>query len=133
MSFVARTLILQTAVGITHIVWYAWDNRGPWIHLYLVGPDFFTPTAAGIAFGEVVQWLERSSVSCSSEPDGSWQCLLVADDGTSRYIVWNPIANTTLNISDTWKVSHIHDLGGNVIPINNGQVTLTPEPVLLEP
>ncbi len=132
-SWVARTLILQTAVGIPHIVWYAWDNRGPWVHLFLVGSDFYTPTPAGVAFGEVVRWLRNSSITCSSQLDGSWQCPLATPTGRQTFIVWNPVAATTLNVPPSWKVEHVRDLAGNVNPIAQDQVPLSASPVLLQP
>ncbi len=133
VSFVARTLILQSAVGITHIVWYAWDNRGPWVHLYMVGPDFSTPTPAGIAFGQAVRWLRNSSITCSSQIDGSWQCPLVTATGKQTYIVWNPITPTVLDVPASWHVKHIQDLAGNISPIVADRVLLDAKPVVLQP
>ncbi len=132
-SFLARTFILQSALGVTHIIWYAWDDRGPWVHLYLVKPDMNTPTLAAVAFAQVESWLEGTTVTCTSQPDNSWQCQLDGTDGTVKYIVWNPSNNSTLTSPPSWKLGHIRDLQGTVQPIRGGTVGLDSMPVLLEP
>ncbi len=132
-AFLARTFILQTAVGVTHIVWYAWDDRGPWVHLFLVQPDLATPTLAAIAFKQVQTWLESSMTSCSSQPDNSWQCTLTGTDGKLRYIVWNPSNDQTFSVPANWHVGHVTDLQGNVNRISGGQVGIDAAPRLLTP
>ena len=108
-SFLARTFILQSAAGVTHIIWYAWDDRGPWVHLFLVESDLQTPTLAAVAFGQVEAWLQNVSVTCSSQADSSWQCQLNGNDGSVKYIVWNPSNDTALSIPPTWKVTRTQD------------------------
>jgi hypothetical protein len=133
-AFLARTLILQWASGIRHIVWYAWDDRGPWVHLYVVQPDLQTPTLAGIAFGQVQTWLLGSTVTCAGQPDGSAQCTATAvADATKKYIVWNPSATVTFSVPSAWHVSQVRDLQGNVQTISGREVQISPSPVLLEP
>jgi hypothetical protein len=132
-SFLARTFILQVAAGVTHIGWYAWDDRGAWVNLYLVQADKNTPTPAGIAFGEIQKWLRDSAVSCSSQSDGSWQCELTASDGKTKYMVWNPVASETFSIPAGWQVSQERDLQGDVQAISGNQIQIDSLPVLLEP
>jgi hypothetical protein len=131
-AFVARTLILQSALGVTHIVWYAWDDRGPWVHLFMTESDLRTPTLAATAFAQVEHWLEGSTISCSSQNDGSWQCPLT-QNGQQKFIVWNPTATTGFSIPSGWRVSHVRDLQGNMQPIADGQIEIGSSPVLLEP
>ncbi len=133
-AFVARALVLQTSLGINHILWYAWDDRGPWVNLFLVQPDLTTPTLAGTAFGQVTKWLQNSGVSCVNEPsDQSWQCTLTASGGATTYIVWNPLTAETFSIPSGWNVTRMVDLQGNVQPISGGQVGIGGAPILLEP
>ncbi len=133
-AFVARTLILQTSLGISHVIWYAWDDRGGWVHLFLVGPDFVTPTPAGNAFFQVQGWLQSADVSCSQDQsDFSWQCTLSGTDGTTRYAVWNPLTSETFAVPSSWNVGHWRDVQGNSQAITGGQVDLGASPILLEP
>ncbi len=132
-AFLARTFILQTAVGVTHIVWYAWDDRGPWVHLYLVQPDFVTPTLAAVAFGQVENWLQNEMTKCSSDANNNWQCTLTSAGGSLKYIVWNPANPGSFPIPSGWQVGHVTDLQGNVHRISGGQVQVDASPVLLTP
>ncbi len=130
-SFLARSLILQSSQGISPIIWYAWDDRGPWVHLFLVQSDFQTPTLAATAYAQVTSWLIGSTITCSSETDGSWQCQLSGSAGT-RYVVWNPDNDESFPIPASWNVKKSTDLQGNVQSIG-GQVEITSSPLLLEP
>ncbi len=132
-SFLARSLILQSSQGIAPIIWYAWDDRGPWVHLYLVQPDFQTPTLAAMAYSQVTFWLIGSVISCSSQVDGSWQCPLNGKSGGTRYIVWNPDSTQTFSVPAAWNVTKATDLAGDVQPISGGQVQISPSPILVEP
>jgi len=132
-AFTARTLILQAAEGINVIVWFAWDDRGPWVHLYFVGPDFQTPTPAAIAFNQVQAWLLDSSISCSNTPDGTWQCPVVSSSGQHTYIVWNTLGSASFSIPSGWQVSKVTDLTGNTEPISGGSISISTSPVLAGP
>ena len=131
-SFLARMLILQSAAGLTHIGWYAWDDRGAWVHLYLVEADMHTPTLAGIAFGQVQSWLDGSAVACSNEL-GTWQCELTAAGGKKKYILWNPNSTLAFAVPSAWQVNSVRDLGGAVHGISGAQTQVDSMPVLLEP
>jgi len=132
-AFTARTLILQAAEGINVIVWFAWDDRGPWVHLDFVGPDFQTPTPAAIAFNQVQAWLLDSSISCSNTPDGTWQCPVVSSSGKHTYIVWISQGTATFTIPSSWQVSNITDLTGSTKPISSGSISISTSPVLAGP
>ena len=131
-SFLARMIIVQSAVGYTHIGWYAWDDRNGWVHVYLVEPDMHTPTLAGIAFGEVQTWLQDASISCSSQSD-TWHCEVITRRGTHRHIVWNAVSAQTFIVPAGWNVRRARDLTGTTIAISGGQVQIGSLPVLLEP
>ncbi len=133
-AYLARVFILQTSLGISHIMWYAWDDRGPWVHLYMVQPDLTTPTLAATAFTQVSNWLQSATVSCTNDQtDLSWQCTLNEADGSTKYVVWNPITPETFTIPSSWQVGQVQDLTGNTTAISGGQVTISASPVLLEP
>ncbi len=133
-AYLARTLILHAANGITRTMWYAWDDRGPWVHLYLVEADLETPTLAGIAFAQVTNWLQAASVSCTNDAtDLSWQCTLQTSDGSTKYIVWNYFTPETFAVPPSWQVSRAVDVAGSVTNIRGGQVNIAASPILLEP
>ncbi len=132
-AFLARTFILQTAQGVTHIVWYAWDDRGPWVHLFLLESDLQTPTLAAMAFGQVQTWLEGSMTTCSSQSDDTWECTLTTSDGKLKYVVWNSAGAQSFSIPSSWNVGHVTDLQGNSHKLAGGQLNIDPSPVLLTP
>lgn len=129
-NFVARDLILQRSLGITVIVWYAWDDRGPWVNLFMVQPDFQTPTLAAVAFGTVTSWLDGAAVSCSNLGD-VWQCA-VTGDGSARYIVWNASGSGSFSIPANWTVKTMVDLNGNSQSIPGATISISGSPVLLK-
>ncbi len=131
-AFLARTFILQCSVGVTHIIWYAWDDRGPWVHLFLVQSDLHTPTLAALAFGQVQSWLQGTSVSCTNDADGVWQCTLATTVGKAKYVVWDATGTSTFSVPSSWAVTHLRDLQGNVSKLPKS-LAIGPSPVLLEP
>ncbi len=131
-SFLARMLILQSAVGLTHIGWYAWDDRGAWVHLYLVEPDMHTPTQAGVAFGQIQSWLNNTAITCSGE-SGTWRCELIDSRGKKKYIVWNPDGTQTFTLPSTWQVNNVRDLQGGMHGIGGADIQIDSMPVMLEP
>jgi hypothetical protein len=132
-AYTARTLILQAAVGINVIVWYAWDDVGPWVHLYFVRPDRVTPTPAAAAYGQVQEWLLNSTVSCTSTPDGTWQCPVIGPNGSQKYVVWNMNGNSTFSIPSAWAIKTVTDLAGNAQSSPGGTLSISTSPVLLTP
>ena len=132
-AFTARTMILQAAEGINVIVWFAWDDRGPWVHISFLGPDFQTLTPAAIAFNQVQAWLANSSISCSNTPDGTWQCPVTPPSGTPKYIVWNVQGSSSFAVPSTWQVKNITDLAGNTQAISASSISISTSPVLLSP
>jgi hypothetical protein len=132
-AFTARTLILQAASGINVIVWFAWDDRGPWVHIYFVGPDFQTPTLSAMAFQQVQGWLADSAISCSNTPDGTWQCPVVPSSGKTKYIVWNMNGPDSFAIPASWNIQNATDLTGQVSSVPGGSVLIGTSPILLNP
>ena len=132
-AFTARTMILQAAEGIDVVVWFCWDDRGPWVNLYFVGPDFQTPTPAAVAFNQVQAWLLDSSITCSNTPDGTWQCTVTPPTGSPKYIVWNSNASSSFSIPSAWQVKTLTDLAGNTQPISGGAININTSPVLVSP
>jgi hypothetical protein len=131
-SFTARTMILQAAAGINVVVWFAWDDRD-WDHIPFVGPDFQTPTAAAGAFNQVQAWLLNSTITCTSTPDGTFQCPVTQADGKQKYIVWNMQTNTTFAVPSSWQVKTVTDLAGSTQAIPGSSISIGIEPVLVSP
>ena len=129
-NFVARDLIIQRSLGVPIIIWYAWDDRGPWVNLFMVESDLQTPTLAATAYGTVTSWLNGSSISCSNLSD-QWQCTLTGEAGT-RYIVWSTSGSGNLAIPSSWNVKTMVDLAGKSSSISGGSISLSGSPVLLQ-
>jgi hypothetical protein len=130
-NFVARSLILQRSLGVSVIVWYAWDDRGPWVNLFMVQPDLQTPTPAAVAFGTVTAWLDNAAVACTNLAD-NWQCSLTSSENGTRYVVWNASGAGTFAIPPSWGVKTMVDLNGNTQSIPSSTISLTGSPVLLK-
>jgi hypothetical protein len=127
-AYVARSLILKRSLGIPVIVWFAWDDRGPWVNLFMVGPDLQTPTTAATAFATVTSWLDGSGVTCGNTGD-TWQCTLT---GSTRHIVWSTSGSGSFTIPPQWGAKTVVDLAGNSQSISGSTVSLSTSPVLLK-
>jgi hypothetical protein len=92
-AYVARSLVLGWAFGVSRFYWYAWDNRN-WVTLNLTAGDDYRPTAAAQAFTTVEAWMHGQRVeSCARRTDGTWVCHLTKE-GKDSYIIWNPDTKT---------------------------------------
>lgn len=132
-AFLSRTLILQAAIGITHIVWYAWDDHGPWVHLFVSESDNQTPTLAGQAFKNVTSWLTGNNTKCNSDANNIWTCTVMTSSGT-KHIVWNgnSTSDTQFTIPSDWSKNRVTDVSGNQKSVSGGQITINSLPVLVE-
>jgi len=131
-AYLARNLILQSAAGVKVIVWFAWDDRGPWVHLYLVESDFQTPAPAAQAFEQVQSWLAGKTLTCSSDSTGTWQCAVSTATGAHTYIVWNSQGSATFQVPAEWKARSLTRLDGSQTSVG-ASVSISTSPVLLGP
>ena len=137
-DFLAREFLIDWALGLPRLCFYAYDNGG------YFGLDKETPEGkdrdpavlapSGVAYVEVEAWLTGARMlSCGSDANGTWTCALVRPGGGRAWVVWNTEGARIYPVPASWRVRHLRVLSG--IRLNfNAPTTLTvsPSPVLLE-
>ncbi len=130
-GMVARAYLVQWAWGIENFNWYTWEGQ---IGSPLSRPDHVTPTAAGIAYEQIGQWLRGSKMlSRSSDVTGTWTITLQLANGAHAYAVWNVIGSRLFTIPGNWIVAHEEDLSGATTQVSGTSVTIGTAPLLLVP
>jgi hypothetical protein len=111
------------AVGLSSFFWYMYDapNYGTlWMAAH--------PTSAGVAYGEVAEWLTGATVtSCSKRRDSTWTCSLTRPHGYSAEMMWNP--DHRLQYTAPTLLSHYRDLYEHVYSVEGA---IGRPPVLFE-
>jgi len=154
-AWLARWYLLQAGSQVVQSAyWFPWglSNPGqlgqPYPQWGLITDDCLVnymcnPTAAGIAYGQVYDWLVGATISpCSSAVDTSnlenyiWTCNVVGPAGQQELALWyySPDeADTTLYTPGS-QFTHYLDLAGGINTWKRGSsITITAEPVLLTP
>ena len=132
-AYLARSYLLNWAVGAERFSWYAWDNHG-WSSIDLTADDNDALRPAGDAYREVRTWLVGSRMtSCSAYVDNTWICQLTRPDGSPARIVWNPERTIGFNTPVAWRARAWRDLTGAQREMDaNNRITIGPSPLLLE-
>jgi hypothetical protein len=130
-AFVARSYVLNWALGISRFYWYAWDNTN-WVTLRLTKNDCATLTSAGYSYGEISRWLLGNRiVSCSQNSQGAWIAQIVRSDTQTAWILWHPTDSVAFSIPDAWHVTKMRDLAGKVQALASTQINLDYYPMCL--
>lgn len=132
IAYVARSYILNWAVGIERFYFYGWDTRNV-VTILMVKEDRKTLTPAATAYREVQNWLVGSRMN-KCEPDGSktWTCELITQKGDPTWIVWNEQRERDFNVPDTWEVQQVRNLEGETTKLSdNRRLKISPLPLLL--
>jgi hypothetical protein len=130
-AWLARWYLLQASLAsaddLHSVHWYSWGN-GTWGNIETTSRQ---PTAAGIAYNQVFQWLVGAtfSTSCSSDSNSTWTCGLTRSGGYQAQAVWN--TNGTATYNPPSQFTQYRDLQGNVSHII-GPVIIGIKPILLE-
>ena len=133
-AWLARWYILQAGAGVSAAYWFSWgdSNLGgtsgqQWGAI--ANPDG-TPNQAGIAYGQVYDWLVGATISpCARAADDTWTCALSRSGGYQGQIVWNH--STTQSYQAPAQFKRSRDLAGNVATIS-GAVSIGSKPILSE-
>jgi hypothetical protein len=134
-AWLARWYLLQSSTGMSSAYWFAWgdSNAGgiPSQQWGLITNTDGTPTTAGIAYGQVYNWLVGASVSspCAAASDDTWTCGFTRAGDYQALAVWNH--STTASYQPASQYKQYRDLAGNTTPIT-GTVTIGSKPILLE-
>jgi Ig-like domain CHU_C associated len=142
-GFLARMYLLQWSEGVSRFYWYQWNNKQDGI---LWTPDPNNPAApgtvlpAGVAYGQVYQWLVGTVMSQACGQTGSvWTCELTSLNGYQALAVWDASQScsngncTTSNYTFPPQYIQYRDLTGNTMSLA-GQTSapIGARPILLE-
>lgn len=129
-GFLVRSHVLNWALGVSRLYWYAWDNR----YMGLVEPDGRTVKMAGHAYEVAQRWMGGAEIrECDASQDQTWSCHITRDGGYEAWIVWNANGRAELAVPDAWKVRRARELsGGERALATGGRVAVGPLPLLLE-
>lgn len=135
-AIVARTYLVLWAYGVRSFSWYAWDihdygklDPGPWVTLVERDrPD--VPTAAGIAYGEVLRWMRGARMRSLDIEGDVWSIALTLADGHNAWVVWRTGAARTRYVLPAG-VTMLRTLGGITQTLTSPEYMPTRRPVLL--
>lgn len=131
MAYVARAHLLRWLRGVDRFYWYAWDNLG-WVGLYMVEPDYVTPTPGQQAYRILTQWLQGASKPRAMYKQGLWT-LTYTMYGTYWHIVWCEKGERSLALPREWHITQMNTLDGKNIRLESNEVQVGIVPVLLRP
>lgn len=130
-AWLARWYLLYASLAsqdnLLSVHWFAWGG-GTWGNIETGSK---TPTAAGLAYDHIYQWLVGATFTtpCASDSNATWTCGLTRAGGYQAQAVWNTNGATSYNPPSQF--TQFRDLQGNVVPIS-GPVTIGIKPILLE-
>jgi polysaccharide biosynthesis protein PslG len=129
-AFLAKYYFLQWSQGVARVVWYAYDNNGPWGRLIGTTSDL---TGAGLAFRQTYNWTVGATMTrpCAVDSNQTWVCTLTRPGGYQAEIVWNSTKNLNSYPAPA-PMSDYRDLSGNFHSIVNGNVPVGNGPILIE-
>jgi uncharacterized protein (TIGR03437 family) len=135
VEWVARYNLLQaglrSTLNLQMAAWFTWGTPSfGWGDL---ATESLEPTAAGIAYNQVFNWVAGASISqpCSGAANGTWTCTLTRTGGYVAQAVWNAQGSIAYNPGAGY--TQYRDLAGNTTPIPvSGSVTIGPKPILVE-
>lgn len=131
-AYVARSYIINWAMGIQRVYWYAWDS-GENVRIHLTRSDQRSLTPAGKAYSEIQKWLVEASMrDCQSNRDETWICPIESDRSQRAWIVWNPDRQLDFRLPEEWGVQQMRNLAGDRQLLSSNRVEIGPSPLLLE-
>jgi hypothetical protein len=129
-AYIARSYILNWAMGVERLYWYAWDNH----IMGLTEPDDRTVKPPALAYSAIQKWLVGARmISCGSDSDNIWTCKIVKGGGYAAWLMWSPDKTVKMYVTEDWGVQTIRDLKGGICAMDRAtKVEVDPLPVLLE-
>jgi hypothetical protein len=137
-AYVARWFILFASAGangttgVTTVEWYGWNVVDTTVGWGTLDGTYGNNPAAGIAYGQVYDWLVGASFNSRCSTVGAlWTCPIerASPSDYQALIVWNEDSTTTY-LAPSGFVQY-RDLAGNTHVIN-GPISLGDAPILLE-
>ena len=139
-SFVIRYYLLQSALGVSRSIWYAYDLCG-WGSLWSspLCPSNVSPgpvgelTLAGQTYNIVENWLTGANLThCTQYTNGLWVCELQRSGGYEAWILWSATGtNISVPVPETLGLTVYRD-SQNTLNALPPQLTVSEMPMLLE-
>jgi hypothetical protein len=137
-GFIAQTMLLLAASGVSRNIWYMYDNCS-WGTMY--GRNCGTspntdgdsgPRATATAYGSIQTWMIGATLSGCALDLNTWVCGLTRTSpaGYSAQAVWSQIGSGAYNVP--LGATEYRDLSGNLHSITGTTVSVTNLPILLE-
>ena len=132
MAYIARSYILNWALGIERLYWYAWDNRNI-VTILMVEEDNKTLTPAAKAYDQIQKWLVGSRMKrCEPDNKKTWICELTKNKNDKFWIVWNQKHEQDLVVPKTFDVRRVQSLDGKTTALPDNRILKVGQlPVLL--
>jgi hypothetical protein len=132
-AFLTQFYLIHWSQGVERLYWYAYNNGmigGVWIPAAGNRSGLGRMTKAGIAYGEVYNWLVGATMTRPCAQEGSlWTCSIAKADGGEAQIVWSPDREQSYTTKPAF--TRMRDVGRNANPIS-GPIKVGPKPILLE-
>jgi len=132
-AFLAQFYLLHWSQGVERLYWYAYNNGaigGLWIQEAGNPSRPGRVTKAGIAYGEVYNWLVGATMTRPCAQEGSvWTCSIAKANGAEAQILWS--ADKEQSYTPKPAFTRMRDLDKKANPIS-GPVKVGPKPILLE-
>lgn len=127
-AYIARSLILNWAMGVSRFYWYSWDNA----HMGLIELDNFTLKPAAVAFDRIARRLTGGILKDCDRSRNIWTCSLTQIDGRGMWIVWaeNDMAQDW-RIPEGWNIDHVEALDGDKLEVKDSSIRIGAEPIFL--
>ncbi len=137
-SWLMRYHGLQAALGVSRVLWYAYDQC-TWGTLWAsplcpASQDTVgNLTQPGIAYGTTADWMVGANLThCQQYKDGLWACELQHAGGYSAWMLWSSTGTSlSVPIPPSLQLTTYRDWQDEVNPLP-AQLTITSSPVLLE-
>ena len=129
VAFVSKAYLLQWSLGVSRVLWYAYDGGTIWGGLW---DPTAGASAAAVAYGEAYRWMVNAALSqpCAVDQTGTWTCGLARSGGYVAEAIWRPNASATVTVPAQF--TEYRDLAGNIHAISSGAVVIGNQPILLE-
>jgi hypothetical protein len=129
VGFIAKYYLLHWSLGISRLVWYAYDGGAIWGGLWTASTG---ASPAALSYGRTYDWMVGANLTsaCASDQAGIWTCGLSRSGGYEAEAVW--ITNKTTSFAVPIKFTKYLDLSGVSHPVLSHTVTIGDAPILLE-
>jgi len=137
-SWLMRYHMVQVAVGVSRLVWYAFDNCGwgiLWEAPWCKDPQMPVGqlTDPGRAYGVIEEWLVGANLTrCMQYQNGLWACELQRPGGYDAWVVWSSTnADVSVPVPKNSGLTVYRDWQDKVNVLSTA-ITVDQMPVLLE-